>query len=393
MPKVQRLLVLSDLHAVVGGKHEDETYLTFGQSGSDFGVNLIRYLKGLEKTIDLIICPGDIAHKAEKGAFRLGWTLLNEIRNIYPRSSLLAVPGNHDYESRSDENIDPKTTMQFAEPRFPLSKFVSTTHFWAWNWFVDTTPTHNALMLNTCAYHGLRNESLEHGRVIPEVQKQIIDHIKSDRFPARDINYLLCHHHPVNLPSYSRSPDHQMIDGGQELVDAITAAVPKGAWMIIHGHRHFPAVWYAQSQTSAPPVVFSAGTLAAKLDGELLNRTRNQFYIVEVDLELTRQTGIPTGVFETHEYVYHLGWSLSTSANLPKTGGFGARITPTQLTDRIVELIGVQRIADEETRLRIQTEIRHLTPLDLKTTKELLELRSIVIELDGNQVVQVGRRK
>lgn len=391
MSSTQRVLVVSDLHTIVGAKHEDESYLSYSETGSEFGEDLIGYLRNLKTSVDIIVCPGDVAHKAEKKTFQLGWTFLNRIKSLFPNAMLVVVPGNHDYESRSDSSIDPKTTMQFADPQFPLENFELTTHFWAWNWVPMSGKDFNAILLNTSAYHGLKNETVDHGRVLPEIQRQILDFVASSRFEQKPINYLICHHHPVNLPGVAGRPDFQMINGGQELIDSITSMSGKGAWMIIHGHRHFPAVTYAQSRTSETPVVFSAGTVAAKLTGELLNLTRNQFYLLEIDLEQTAQTGVPVGVFESHEYAFRLGWATSTSMHLPRTGGFGSRTTPTELANAIRNLIGDRRLVDEATREEIEKRIKHHTPLDLAKVQGILAADSVVVELDGNSVLQVGR--
>jgi len=376
----------------VGGKHEDDSYLAYNEGECYFADDLLDYLRGLGKKCDVLICPGDIANKAEKESFEFGWVLVNQIRSELGIRTLLSVPGNHDHDSRPGNSIDPKTYMQFMTPEFPTSGFDDNTHFWAWNWFRLGDDDFNAILLNTSAYHGLKDEHLHHGRILPEIRDQILSRVRQDSFPRRDLNLLVCHHHPVKLPAVAGVTDAQMILGGDDFINDLAQA-NKGPWLVVHGHRHLPMVWYAGAESAEFPVVFSAGTLSAKLTGPIADQTSNQLYFVDVDLDESRRLGRPVGTFETHEYTFGRGWSLSKSENLPPFGGFGGEMTPSSVAQIVEDVLGADPVVNESGRMRIEAAIRNLSPKDLSRLDSLLRDRLIHLNRTGNRVLQVGRRR
>lgn len=392
MPRTLACLVISDLHTTVGGRHEDDSYLSYHDGKCDFASELVGYLKELGKSSDVLICPGDIANRAEKESFESGWILVNQIRKELSIPTLLSVPGNHDHDSRPGNSIDPKTYMQFMTPGFPTSGFDSNTHFWAWNWFPMVSSDFNAILLNTSAYHGLKDEHLHHGRILPEIRNQILSRVQEESFPKRDLNILVCHHHPVKLPAVAGVPDAEMIHGGDDFINELIQA-NKGPWLVVHGHRHLPMVWYAGAESVEFPVVFSAGTLSAKLSGPIADQTSNQLYFVEVDLDESRRLGRPVGTFETHEYTFGRGWSLSKSENLPPFGGFGGEMTPSAAVSFVENILGSDPIVDEVGRQKIELAIKNLSPKDLVRLEVMLKEKRIHVNRSGNRVIQVGRRR
>lgn len=388
MSSSQRILLISDLHATVGGLHEDETHLSFTNRESAFADSLLQYLSKIDSRCDLLVCAGDIANKADRTAFEQGWAFVNRLRDSCAIPELLAVPGNHDHDSRGNNSIDPKTCMQFVEPRFPTLDFEWATHFWAWNWMPKETDVHNALLVNTSAYHGLKVEGVDHGRILPEIRAQIVDYARLRLSPKR-INYLVCHHHPVYLPRLDGQPDTQSADGGLELLEEI-GRLNLGPWLVFHGHRHLPRITYASSGGGDGPLIFSAGSISAKLNAEL-GLTSNQFCIVEIDLDETDRTGKAVGTFETHEWHWGSGWQESKSRFLPFRGGFGSTRTPKEIGKTIDGLVDRSRVVTPEVLATISAQIRYLTPDGLSQLDTFLSRMKVFLRRDGNQALEAGR--
>ncbi len=77
--KTLKLLVVSDLHAVVNPDFSDDTRLFYKDGVCEFADGIIAYIKELKCSIDLIICPGDIGNKADTESFQAGWSFLTQV--------------------------------------------------------------------------------------------------------------------------------------------------------------------------------------------------------------------------------------------------------------------------------------------------------------------------
>jgi metallophosphoesterase superfamily enzyme len=110
-----KILVISDLHAISCHGERTDSHLFFEGKESDWGNSLINYIKELELTIDVLICAGDIANKANKLSFENGWSFVNQLKEELGISHLLCVPGNHDHQSRDGKDFSPKHQLQFCQ--------------------------------------------------------------------------------------------------------------------------------------------------------------------------------------------------------------------------------------------------------------------------------------
>jgi hypothetical protein len=66
---------------------------------------------------------------------------------------------------------------------------------------------------------------------------------------------------------------------GQFLLDLL-AYDSNGDWVVLHGHKHCPKISYAAGGVTSP-IVFSCGSIGAKLYPELNGNVRNQWYLLE----------------------------------------------------------------------------------------------------------------
>ena len=388
MSKIIRCLILSDLHAIEGGEHEDDSYLSYSNGKCEYADEFLQFVKSLNKDISILICPGDIGNKANQKSFSVGLSFLHEVEKSLKIKETLMIPGNHDYSSRDKDTLDPKSYIQFITPSFPSSIYETNTHFWAWHWSHIEKDDFNAIILDTSAYHGFNEKELEHGRVLRETSDRIIKHLNSEKYPNKELNFLICHHNPYKIEVLPDDVDNEIIDGGEYLLNNITNCL-KGTWIVIHGHRHLPNITYSNSGTLEPAVVFSAGTMAAKLPTRYSNYARNQFYIFEIDLCKTKKRGIPVGIYEAYEYAPVLGWHPSKAENFPHSGGFGAKITPHELSEKILETIRSEKIIRNEKLKDVLDSMKYFMPNDIIKLEGILKKDKVYFVKDGSTIQEI----
>ena len=313
-------LIVSDLHASDGDIYKDYSHLTFNNEESAFGTSFLKKASEIENKIDYIICAGDISTKSCISSFKKGWGFLHKLKEATSAKELYSVPGNHDHQSRKDENtFSPKHNLQFIKPFFPTNNYSSNTHFWAWNWCLNEEENFNIILLNSSAYHGFDDE-YKKGRVALETAEQIREALKSAS--EKPFNILVCHHHITKMDHIDNARDTEAMDGSEHLIRELDRA-NKGPWLIIHGHKHFANIYKPTSTFSTENIVFSAGSLSAKLHEQIMHRTSNQFYIIEIDNKECSNSFSLKGKYWTYEYAIGRGWDASTSYNLPAYGLFG----------------------------------------------------------------------
>ncbi|MBQ4859177.1 metallophosphoesterase [Pseudoalteromonas sp. MMG007] len=386
-----RFLILSDLHATFESSEVKNSRLVFENTESEFGTRFIQYCKSLNFHFDFLVCPGDISNQGCGESFKSGWKFLNEVSHKLNIKEILCVPGNHDLQSRPESNFSPLHTVKFCEPNFPSTCYETNTHFWGWNWGHIETENFNCILLNSSAYHGFSSE-YKHGRVAPETTKQLSEFITSDKFKQRTFNVLLCHHHPVKREDIDFDSDHDVMDGGQALLNELEK-VTSEPWLIIHGHKHFASIFRAQSAGFNAPLIFSAGSFSAKLYPKIESRTSNQFYILDIDLKETLEKDCLVGTFEAHSWNIENNWHPSSSDNLPYKGGFGTDIKPRDIITKLKELLAEDPYLDESSLQPIYEMLTHYTPTEFKELLQKLTKLNFEYDISDNKLIQVALKK
>ncbi|MGS3179200.1 metallophosphoesterase [Aeromonas dhakensis] len=387
-----RLLVISDLHTTINNNFSDDSRLNFSDGKSEFGDGIINFLKSLDLEFDAILCAGDITNKACKQSFSAGWDYVNSIQKSLNIPRLFTVPGNHDHNSRVSDDYSPIHNLQFYKPSFPLSSHEKNTHFWAWNWCHLEEDKYNVVLLNSSAYHGYGDE-FKHGRVALEVVDQIKEHMSHNNTREKIFNILLCHHHPEKMEYIDHNYDTEQMEGGKYLIDKLQD-IDKGPWLIIHGHKHFANLSYASSNNNCPAIVLSAGSLSAKLYPSIKDRTSNQLYIIEVDINKTDLEGKLFGTVLTYEWDMVSGWKPSRSEHLPARGGFGCADTPKSLAQQIIKKFDEKeniQFIDSNDITEIQSKIDNLPPIDFRRLVQKLEEAGFSLSIDQNKIIEVGK--
>lgn len=393
-----KILLLSDLHAVSQNDVEERDssrLLLDDDIKGEFADSLINNIKNQCKSVDFIVCCGDIANKGNGKSFELGWKFLQRLKNELPDATLLTVPGNHDHQSRvsESEGFSPKHQLQFSTPPFPFECYKKNTHFWAWNWVIDQDDSRaNFLLVNTSAFHGF-NDEYKHGRVSTQSVEQISSYLKSSNFTHKNFNVLICHHHPQRMEHAYNDYDGEQMSGGQSLINALQEA-DVGPWLVLHGHKHFACISNASSQDQSPAVVFSAGSASAKLYEPIINKTSNQIYFLNIDIDKTVEQEKVIGKFSTHEYKVGSGWGLSKSENLPGQSGFGSRTSASLLVQSIKDLLNSQPFLDESDLGHINEELSYFTPKEFERFERRLDRENLISELDkaSQKVIEIGQQ-
>jgi len=340
-----KILVVSDIHAFkeLGNAKQKPSYVEVGSEKC----SLLQF-KELSKTepfqdIDLIITPGDLSNRAEPAGTNYVWRMLNEIAERSPNCKILATAGNHDVDSRYQNNTYcPKDALLQLNPEFPcVTNIKCFSHtgdqerqlwFWARNYYIYSHPKCRIICLNSTAYHGQgRDDEFEHGRISSftlESIKQSIQRDASIRLEAGvkppDINLFLCHHH-LQKEGGIDDPDESAMIGAHAL-SAFLETGDYGRWMVIHGHRHVGRLY--QSGGTGGPYIFSSASFGAKPNEEVYNFS-NQAHIIELDFESMKQHNLfPAGKISSWTWIRGgLGWvqMKSKAPGMPPITQFGFR--------------------------------------------------------------------
>ncbi len=361
-----KVAVLSDLHAYDKcGEDEDSSpsYLCTSDAPDKQPTSSLKQLIRLENlTADLLLCPGDLGDKARPAGIAHGWREVHDIATALSASTVVGTVGNHDVDSRfSYSDHDPKGYLQSLIPPFPFPDEDLNDRFWSRNFVLIEQSQYRLLVLNSSAFHGGNPDEIAYGRVSERTLGRLITVLKASR--ARPVNLLLCHHHPHKHMELNLGEFDEM-RGGALLLEQLGSG-QFGDWLVIHGHKHHPKLAYAAGGASSP-IIFSAGSLCAKLYAQLGTRVRNQFYILEFPIDQLPSRGF-IGSFKAWDWFSGIGWQIArrVGSGLPGYGGFGYRGNLKILAHRLAKLIetgpiGWNRVTEEF------WELEHLLPDDLE---------------------------
>lgn len=322
-----RIFVMSDLHAFdsMFSKKRKPSWFDIAKTDAD-GDNPIADLKTLiaEKGIsaDYLFFCGDLADQAYPSATERAWREMHQINGLLGSKALIATAGNHDLDSRHIHNDhDAKGCLLGLKPSFPLTDEHDCNHYWTHH-FVVVEPIDipvRIITINSSAYHGEKKEH-ERGRI----SKRTLDRFKAvlKGRTRKSANIVMVHHHPQKLSELKRGDYDDMI-GGYDFLQALDP-IEYGPWLVLHGHKHFPKITYAQGGGTSP-VIFSAGSCAAIPDPDVQDQVGVQVYLITLDLKAGDNSNC-YGKFETWDWAGARGWNLSQKrTGLPSSGGFGHR--------------------------------------------------------------------
>lgn len=397
---MKKFLLISDLHA----SNEDPasssapSYLSsFSGSASvrpDPLNELRRILDEEDLRPDFVLCPGDITNRSNPSAFTYAWERLNQLTQVYD-AKLIATVGNHDLDSRYKENrFDPRGYVMSLKPSIPVAERERFLEFWAENFTLISSEDCNILVLNTAAYHGGGKEAeaeIEHGRISELTLGAIAQAI--DNAPAAAINILLCHHHPIK----GDQGDHELTGqtrGGEKLVELLDRAT--SSWILIHGHKHVPEIFYGHGSSNAP-MILSCASFSAQINSDSQNKNPNQFHLLVCDSEGAAAEELAiAGYILSWTWQPGVGWrkSLRNTYGLPHFVGFGYRGNVRTLADKIDTFLRDSNSSQTtwENAVKAVPPLQRLTPMDFAAFERELGARGIRILLDRDgSLAEIGR--
>jgi len=318
---VYRIAVLSDIHPSDGNEKSDRSILKLGADKNPdihpFEA-LHKLIRDNDLSVDMLLCAGDLGTQSNPKTIEYTWNELQVLASKLNASKLMATPGNHDHDSRSKYNdYDPKGYLQSLTPKFPYDFSDDNSHFWAWNFDIVESDLCRIVILNSSAYHGI-NDEFSHGRITELTINKLKD--KLSTLEEKSINIVLCHHH-LHKNEDIKITDYDAMHGSDKLLSMLASDAP-GDWMVVHGHKHFPKIYYGNTESGDAPIIFSAGSFSGDIAGAG-SAVQNQFYILEFKCNHIDEFGL-VGKFNAWDWATGRGWvEASDRSGLPHKGGFG----------------------------------------------------------------------
>ncbi len=396
-----RIAVISDIHAYNSKNPEaDKDVSHFDISSPDNEHNnhpitgLLKLISDESLEADILLSAGDVCDKACPVSLKHAWGKVQLIKSQLHAYDVISTAGNHDLDSRyKHNNYDAKGFLLSLDPMIPITNDEQCNKFWARNYVFYVYKDIRFLIINTSAYHGGPQEEIQHGRISTQTLQSIRSELDADT-NEYNANVLLCHHHLLKHDELDNDPS--VMEGGDKLIDLIGDG-QHGDWLVIHGHKHHPKIYYAPGGGGAP-VVFSAGSLCANLYPNLQTRARNQFHIVEFPISKLDEIGLGiAGCIYSWDWCAGIGWvKAEFRSGLPYIGYFGYRSPISSVARDIVNILSASSDPFMKwSEVLIQKpQFRYLVPNDLLALINILEKSNISItwNSNGSVIEEIGRK-
>jgi Calcineurin-like phosphoesterase len=397
---VPDFLIVSDIHAceVDPSSAKAPSYVSTHNAGAsgraDPMLDLERLIKDENLKPNYLLCPGDVTDRSSPTAFTYAWSKLDKLSRELS-IQLIGTVGNHDLDSRFASNrFDPRGYAMTLTPSIPANDRMAYLEFWAENFTIITSAQTNILVLNTAAYHGFGKESdveIEHGRI----SDVTIDLMRAsiNKLELGKTNIVLCHHQPIkadvgdtNLVGQTR--------GGDKLVELLNEA--ESSWIIIHGHKHTPELFYGHGGGASAPVILSCASFSAQINADAQNKNPNQVHFLSIDPTGVNSKGLEfAGRVKSWTWQVGVGWRRSQGAfGLPHLTGFGFKGSVSDLAVRIDTYLTNSKASFKhwDAICNDFPEVQHLVPSDFRAFNRALGRRGLTILSDENgALAQVGR--
>lgn len=383
---MKRLLIISDLHAFTPtketqGKEPSLLTATRPEQGQiDMITQIGAVLAEEDLEVDAILCPGDLADKAEPEAQKFVWSLLDSLKNDIGARHLIGTAGNHDLDSRNVYSaFDPKGNLLGLAPSFPGPLQMESDRYWARNFSVFEEGGVRIVNLNSAAFHGYASDQPSkeylHGRVADRTIANIVDCIDK-----RDdvVNVLLTHHH-IYKSEDIYDADYSEMHGSVKLLDRLAVAAGS-PWLVIHGHQHYPSLQYGTGN-ALQPVVLAAGSATARISGQYAQAAPNQFYFLELSDEAKAEGWDLCGTIRAWHWSNGT-WEKSNSRfKIPNLAGFGCRLNYKAAARKVEEVIttkGVPYLTLSEI-FSVEPQLKFLMPREMSLMLEELKSRNFTV--------------
>lgn len=351
-----RVAIISDLHC----KHSStdgnakSTLLYSDDIGGGSLTNPIKALKNLlleeELKCEIVVCPGDIADKADSQGLSTGWSYLESVQRATEASLLVATVGNHDVNVKCTDDQDPNGKLKDLDINYPVpNKKGSKNEYWQNDFCLIKHNRVLILVFNSC--HSHRNiPSSRTARIDLEQLEKMEIALKGIKQEDFDYRIALCHHHPINHGNLN-NPDIDLISNGDDFIKLLES---NNFQIVIHGHKHEPKLSYKDSMP-----IFCSGSLSSTQNVYDL-RIENTFHILEL------LPGKAMGTIETWVLIPKRGWIKKLGTYFPCYTGFGYRSSLDDLANRCTQWLKDNDtvLAKYKTLREAFPELDYLTPND-----------------------------
>lgn len=381
-----RIAVITDLHYVLDTTKIPSSFRPQMANGQEFDPieKLGDFLISHNIKANVLLCPGDITNQAAHAAFIKGWENLRALRDKLSAAELIAVTGNHEVDSRAsdsmknvglvEETVDPVGLLQSIED-YPASFSDNPDKRWIyWGRGYEIIEDDEAVivLINSCHFHiTMQRNEYERGKisqvVLDSFKKKVTELANSKKF-----RIVLMHHHPISHHDTEGSGQIDMYNGSK-LMEILNESY--NDWLIIHGHKHDPRLIRSQG-AATPPIVFSAGSFGAALSGALATKTKNQFYILDLE-------SIPnaSGTLEMRGRIEAFYWTstewrpaIEEEHGLPNGCGFANNVNVDEIAKNVrdyLETISGSFIKWDE-MCEVLPALKYLMPFEIKKLRFVL---------------------
>lgn len=408
MTEVLRVAVLSDIHA--GEPEHGDTFVVAEPPDSRPNENPLRDLllfserRGLKA--DLLLCPGDLGNRAHAVGRMYGWNALQQLGTSFG-ASVVATVGNHDVETRTSA-ADQAQLLKTLSPPYPVDDPTAVSAYWQDGYYLDDSDSrYRILNLNTCAdfppFPGPdpTPDQLDQHRLLVErgsVSQQRLAAIEASLagLDEKPVNIALMHHHPVEHARHDLFKDgYGPAANGEKLLDVLESSSHCGRWLIVHGHKHIPN-FTVDGGSAHSPMVLCAASVGGHLWQPIAAVARNQFHIIEFDVDRVLGLPITRGRVRSWAWSFGNGWAEAPpTTGLPAEFGFGALQDAKDLADQVrADLVdsGAEFMRWAEIAERYPG-VRYLGPRDFELFEERLEHGDLLLERTRTHVVTTIARR
>jgi len=380
-----RVVVLSDIHATTEADIQTHVAQATATTPKVNALTAVRpFLAEQVGSADLLLCPGDLVHRGDPGPMEWVWRELHTIATDLGAVVIGSV-GNHDLLQKPTGGQEPQQNLRRLSPPFPYDNKTCVRTYWSDSFGVVETLDWRVISLNSCNRHGgFDLEEIDHGRLKPECLPGISEYLETaSAHPP--VNICMCHHHPQEWSHGGTRITQHLLEGDQ-LIALLDSREER--WMLLHGHKHFPALGYF-GHSSHGPVRLSAGSVGINLLWDTGIEVRNQIHVIEFALADSRRLGVPiAGEVTSYTWEGRGEWAAaSPNAGLASKAGFGYRRDGQELALELATKAAHtnRRVYDWDAIVRdLDPRVRYLAPLDRE------ELLRALLRLGGGVAQDVS---
>ncbi len=324
-----KLCIISDLHCKYQLDTSESSETIFFSNMPRIPVSqhpVASMLKTIENNSeilsDVLLCLGDLGHKADEQGIISAWSSIEEIHLKLGSKFKIGIPGNHDINSRKKNGKDAFTFIQSFHEGFPSQELSLNNKFWAQGYCFHTHDNCLFLLVNTVHNHG--DEEKSNFASLKEGTIESITEDLSTTFNT-EFKYKICimHHHPIKHSNIKNYKDSDSLDNGDDLISVLNRY---NFNIVIHGHKHQPRI----CEINGLPI-FATGSFSCftNLQGTQIN---TMFHVINLMEN-------KNGTIISYEYNVKDGWGKQLNKYFPPKIGFGGNLDLNETAKHINDLI------------------------------------------------------